>query len=134
MHHEIRPNNLGPPFPGPSGGSALHPRYRTIGRFPQPNTQKWGSAIRPGAGGPRMKTATRGPRPTRRGGGPPPAPRPPPPPPPPPPPRGGTGVVGALHARDHEPLDLGGALEQLVDLRVAEPLLERVVGQAGLGP
>src|ERR687885_1680794 len=47
--HGTRPNNLGPPFPGPSGDSALHARYRTEGRSPQPNTQKWGSIIRPGA-------------------------------------------------------------------------------------
>src|SRR3954451_3125264 len=41
-------------------------------------------------------------------------------------------VVGHLHAGDDQPLDLGRALEQLVDLRVAEPLLERVVGEARL--
>src|SRR3954452_23853714 len=41
-------------------------------------------------------------------------------------------ALGHLHPRDHEPLDLGRALEQLVDLRVAEPLLERVVGQPRL--
>src|SRR3954468_18415396 len=55
--HGISPNNLGPPFPGPSGDSALHTSYRMNGRVPQPNTPKWGSIIRPGAGGPRMETA-----------------------------------------------------------------------------
>src|SRR4051794_9062237 len=34
--------------------------------------------------------------------------------------------VGHLHARDDEALHLGRALEDLVDLRVAEPLLQRV--------
>ena len=42
-----------------------------------------------------------------------------------------TQVVGALHARHDQPLDLGRALEDLVDLGVPEPLLERAV--AGLG-
>ena len=36
-------------------------------------------------------------------------------------------VLGRLHPRDDQALDLGRALEQLVDLRVAEPLLERAV-------
>ena len=53
------------------------------------------------------------------------APRPPPRPP---------AALRDLHARDHEPLDLGRALEQLVDLRVAEPLLERVVRDPASGP
>src|SRR4051812_44596821 len=54
----LAPNNLGPPFPGPSGDSALHPRYRTRGRPPQRNTQKWGSTIRPGPEGPAPDRAT----------------------------------------------------------------------------
>src|SRR5689334_8910610 len=34
-------------------------------------------------------------------------------------------ILTGLHARDDQALDLGGALEQLVDLRVAEELLQR---------
>src|SRR5215204_6205940 len=34
-------------------------------------------------------------------------------------------VLGPLHPRDDQPLDLGRALEDLVDLGVPEPLLER---------
>src|SRR3954452_16816177 len=45
--HGISPNNLGPPFPGPSGDSALHTSYRTFGGLPERNTEKWGSSIRP---------------------------------------------------------------------------------------
>src|SRR5205085_89103 len=36
-------------------------------------------------------------------------------------------VLLPLHARDDEPLHLGRALEDLVDLGVAEPLLERAL-------
>src|SRR3954447_10905849 len=43
----LAPNNLGPPFPGPSGDSALHARYRTFAVLPERNTEKWGSSIRP---------------------------------------------------------------------------------------
>src|SRR6187200_504026 len=47
MTTELAPNNLGPPFPGPSGDSALHARYRTFGAVPERNTKNWGSSIRP---------------------------------------------------------------------------------------
>ncbi len=40
-------------------------------------------------------------------------------------------VLGHLHPRDHQALDLGRALEQLVDLRVAEPLLQRALRGGG---
>src|ERR671932_683615 len=60
--HGTRPNNLGPPLPGPSGDSALHARYRTNGPVPQPNTQKWGSTIRPGGAGAGAAAATLGSR------------------------------------------------------------------------
>ncbi len=42
-------------------------------------------------------------------------------------------VLLGLHARDDEALDLGRALEQLVDLRVAEPLLQRALRRPGGG-
>src|SRR3954452_3580613 len=41
-------------------------------------------------------------------------------------------VLLALHPRDDQSLDLGRALEQLVDLRVAEELLQRAVGRLGV--
>src|SRR5436189_6464236 len=43
-------------------------------------------------------------------------------------------VLGRLHPRDDEALNLGRSLEQLVDLRVPEPLLERRIGRLGDGP
>src|SRR6266540_7244783 len=38
-------------------------------------------------------------------------------------------VLRRLHPRDDQALDLGRSLEQLVDLRVAEPLLQWTVGR-----
>src|SRR3954471_23969464 len=42
-------------------------------------------------------------------------------------------VIGALHACHDQSLDLGRALEDLVDLRVPEELLERAVHRLRVG-
>src|SRR5438270_13760137 len=48
-------------------------------------------------------------------------------PPPPPTRRRSDPLRASERAADHDPLDLGGPLEQRVDLRVAVPLLDREV-------